>query len=127
MDDLRALFSDRTKYLKETRKHPARFWAPWIALYTGMRIEEICQLHICDIRDIDGLLITDGEPDDFQAALEAVTALQKLGIEIIGVGIHSCRLSVFVENQITITGLSELAPAMLTLLQQTLLKKGGRP
>jgi integrase len=55
MDDLHALFSDRKKYLKETRKHPARFWAPWIALYTGMRIEEICQLHICDIRDIDGV------------------------------------------------------------------------
>ena len=72
------------------------------------------------------LLITDGEPDDFQAAQEAVTALQKLGIEIIGVGIHSCRLSVFVEHQITITELSELAPAMLTLLQQTLLRKGGR-
>jgi len=53
--------------------------------------------------------------------------LQKLGIEIIGVGIHSCRLSVFVEHQITITELSELAPAMLTLLQQTLLRKGGRP
>ena len=73
------------------------------------------------------LLITDGEPDDFQAALETVAALQKLGIEIIGVGIHSCRLSVFVEYQITITELSELAPAMLTLLQQTLLRKGGRP
>ena len=73
------------------------------------------------------MLITDGESDDFQAAQEAVTALQKLGIEIIGVGIHSCKLSVFVEHQITITELSELAPAMLTLLQQTLLRKGGRP
>ena len=73
------------------------------------------------------LLITDGEPDDFQAAQETVSALQKQGIEIIGVGIHSCRLSVFVEHQITITELSELAPAMLTLLQQTLLRKGGRP
>ena len=67
------------------------------------------------------LLITDGEPDDFQAAQETVSALRKLGIEIIGVGINSCRLSVFVEQQITITELSELAPAMLSILQQNLL------
>ena len=54
-DELHALFSDRAGYLKATEGKPTKFWAPWIALYTGMRVEEICQLHISDIRDIDGV------------------------------------------------------------------------
>ena len=56
LDELRALFGDRQKYLHDTRKYPSRFWAPWIALYTGMRIEEICQLHISDIREVEGVM-----------------------------------------------------------------------
>ncbi|MBR5882312.1 MAG: site-specific integrase [Mailhella sp.] len=56
VDELKALFGNREKYLHETRKYPSRFWAPWIALYTGMRIEEICQLHISDIREIEGVM-----------------------------------------------------------------------
>ena len=54
-DELHALFSDRAGYLKATEGKPTKFWAPWIALYTGMRVEEICQLHISDIKDIDGV------------------------------------------------------------------------
>lgn len=30
-----------------------QFWLPLIALYTGARIEEICQLHLTDVRLID--------------------------------------------------------------------------
>ncbi|QSR35804.1 hypothetical protein CFI10_12480 [Marinobacterium iners] len=32
----------------------AHYWAPLIAMYTGMRINEICQLHITDIK-LDGV------------------------------------------------------------------------
>ncbi len=34
----------------------ARFWVPLIALHSGMRLNEICQLDVTDIRDIDGIL-----------------------------------------------------------------------
>ena len=54
-DELHALFSDRAGYLKATEGKPTKFWAPWIALYTGMSVEKICQLHISDIKDIDGV------------------------------------------------------------------------
>jgi integrase len=31
----------------------SRFWIPLIGLWTGMRLNEICQLHLSDIREID--------------------------------------------------------------------------
>lgn len=40
--------------------NPAYYWAPLIALYTGMRLEEICQLHCEDIcQDSEGVWIFD--------------------------------------------------------------------
>lgn len=40
-------------------KNPAFYWAPIIALYTGMRLEEICQLYCEDIYAIDGIYVFD--------------------------------------------------------------------
>ncbi|TLM67220.1 MAG: site-specific integrase [Deltaproteobacteria bacterium] len=34
---------------------PERYWIPLIALYSGMRLEEICQLHTEDIVEIDSV------------------------------------------------------------------------
>ncbi|MGN1038072.1 MAG: DUF6538 domain-containing protein, partial [Mailhella sp.] len=55
-DELQALFGNREHYAKASERGEAKFWSPWIALYTGMRIEEICQLTLADIREIDGVL-----------------------------------------------------------------------
>jgi integrase len=48
------------------RNHPgskifkdARFWLPLIALFTGMRLEEIAQLKCRDIKQIDGVWVID--------------------------------------------------------------------
>ncbi len=44
-----------------------RYWIPLIGLWTGMRLNEICQLHISDIDKIDGIfviLIRDTDEDD---------------------------------------------------------------
>ncbi len=30
-------------------------WIPYIAMYSGMRREEICQLHVADVRKVDGV------------------------------------------------------------------------
>ena len=38
------------------RPQRARFWVPVIALFTGMRLNEICQMDAADVRDFDGVL-----------------------------------------------------------------------
>ncbi|WP_066358351.1 site-specific integrase [Geobacter anodireducens] len=40
-------------------KEPEKRWVPLIALYSGMRLEEICQLTGEDIRNVDGVLCFD--------------------------------------------------------------------
>ena len=55
-DDLTKLFSTSLFNDKKT-KLPWQFWVPVVALYTGARIEEICQLHIDDIKNIDGIYV----------------------------------------------------------------------
>ena len=44
---------------------PERYWIPLIGLYTGMRLNEICQLYVSDIVSFDGLwcLSINGEKD----------------------------------------------------------------
>jgi integrase len=37
------------------RPRNARFWVPLIALFTGARLGEICQLDVTDIRSVDGI------------------------------------------------------------------------
>ena len=53
--ELRTLLGDRQHFLKATAGVASRFWCPWIALYSGMRLEEICQLYLSDIREIEVL------------------------------------------------------------------------
>lgn len=48
------LFSSKI-YTENVWKHPHYYWVPLIALYSGMRMEEICQLHASDIIMKDGL------------------------------------------------------------------------
>lgn len=38
-----------------TAKHPEQFWLPILALYTGARLNELCQLSLDDINEIDGI------------------------------------------------------------------------
>ena len=60
LEDLRIIFeSNELKAYKESKK-PSRYWVPWIGLYTGMRVEEICQLHCADIYEVEkGLWVID--------------------------------------------------------------------
>jgi len=36
-------------------EEPFKFWIPMIAMYSGMRREEICQLHVEDIKEVNGI------------------------------------------------------------------------
>lgn len=70
LDDLRLLFERSPMYTgcKAARKrnHPgpmiikdANLWLPLIALFTGMRLEEIAQLKCRDIKQVDGVWVID--------------------------------------------------------------------
>jgi integrase len=56
--DLRKLFHSRL-YLKDEHTQSYTFWVPVFGLFTGARIEEICQLHLDDIRQEDGVWVLD--------------------------------------------------------------------
>ena len=53
-DELRQIFEPET-FQAWARKYPHRWWAPIIALYTGARINEICQLKVADILEEHGM------------------------------------------------------------------------
>lgn len=46
-------------YLDDNLGQPHWFWVPILALYTGARLEELCQLHLTDFYRKDGFLIVD--------------------------------------------------------------------
>ena len=52
-DDLRDLFIPESKRTKPG--YPSRLWIPLIAVYSGMRLEEIAQLEVDDITIVDGV------------------------------------------------------------------------
>ena len=52
-EDITQLFSPEF-FSQEKFQHPYMYWVPLIGLYTGARLEEICQLHLDDIRQEEG-------------------------------------------------------------------------
>jgi integrase len=56
-DDLTAIFSHE-------REGDANHWLPWLALYTGARLEELGQLRTADVRREDGVDYLAIEPGD---------------------------------------------------------------
>ena len=63
--DLRALF-DKTRYAPADGLKPSQYWLPLLGLYTGARLNELCQLRLNDvvvINGIDCLHIRQGSPD----------------------------------------------------------------
>lgn len=57
-DDLSKLFHS-SEYVNDTFDQPWKFWLMPILLFTGARLEEICQLELEDIRQEEGLWIVD--------------------------------------------------------------------
>jgi integrase len=64
----RGCVNDRAGYSTPGQAHPrrGRFWVPLIALFSGMRMNEICQLHVADVHRLDGVdcfFVTEGPSD----------------------------------------------------------------
>jgi integrase len=57
-DELAALFGT-DQYRRHRFLHPHYYWLPLLGLYTGARLEELCQLHLDDIREVDGVWVFD--------------------------------------------------------------------
>ena len=51
VDDLKGVIS----HLPREPGRPERFWIPMIAMYSGMRLDEICQLYVEDVQQVDGI------------------------------------------------------------------------
>ncbi|MDD2499609.1 MAG: site-specific integrase [Geobacter sp.] len=56
--DLQVLFAS-SSYKSGSHKHPHYYWLPLLGLYTGARINELCQLYLDDIYQIDGQWVID--------------------------------------------------------------------
>ena len=57
-EDLNKLFNSE-EYREGKHKASYAYWTPYIALYSGCRLEEICQLHLEDIRQEGGVWVFD--------------------------------------------------------------------
>jgi len=57
-EDLEKLFGSK-EYRDGKHQKSYAFWTPLIALYTGCRLEEVCQLHLDDIRQEGGVWVFD--------------------------------------------------------------------
>jgi hypothetical protein len=69
------------------------------------------------------LVLTDGDPDSFPVARDAIEDGRRIGVEIYGLGILSEAISKLLpEHSRTINDLSELAPAMFGMLRGALIK-----
>ena len=61
-DELQKIFNPKTYFKRKRDQDNHKFWIPLISLYSGMRLNEICQIRLNDIKNeknIDYIEITD--------------------------------------------------------------------
>ena len=58
-EDIKALLASPVYTTEIPVERPERFWIPLIALFTGARLNEICSLHVEDVRSVEGVLCFD--------------------------------------------------------------------
>lgn len=57
IDELKALLFSKENLMQinKKRKHEYAFWLPLLAMFTGGRLNEICQLQLSDIKQVEGI------------------------------------------------------------------------
>ena len=69
-----------TNLLPHDNKHPERFWIPLIAIFSGARINELCQLHTEDIKLIDGIYCFDINADSEDKKLKNTSSKRIIAV-----------------------------------------------
>jgi integrase len=62
----------------DARPRRARFWVPLIGLYSGLRLNEICQMHTADLRQVDQVWCFDVRADPTDNKSLKTSASQRL-------------------------------------------------
>jgi len=62
-EDLEKLFCNSKEYSEDKHTKAENFWIPLIALFTGCRREEICQLYVEDVKEVNGVWVLDINED----------------------------------------------------------------
>lgn len=77
-EDLEKIFRSEA-YMQDTHRSSYCFWLPVMALFTGCRLEELCQLHLEDIRQEEGVWVLDiNDKDEKKAKTKAAKRLVPL-------------------------------------------------
>lgn len=93
-------------YTPNNFSKPSYYWVPLIGLYTGMRLEEICQLHTEDIYEEDGLYVINISSDSSDGLkdkiLKTKNAIRKVPIhsKLIDLGLIDYRNKVISSGKI---------------------------
>jgi integrase len=61
-EDLEKIFYSK-QYREDSFKHPHQFWLSPLGLYTGARLEELCQLYVSDLKQTGGIWYLDINDD----------------------------------------------------------------
>ncbi len=72
-EDLKTLFHS-PEYLKDKHRYSYCFWLPVLALYTGCRLEELCQLHTDDIKQMGDIWVLDINEDTPDKKLKTLSS-----------------------------------------------------
>ena len=72
------------------------------------------------------LVVTDGDPDSVDCAIQAIEQGRRAGFEIYGIGITSQAIMGLLSGRsVVVNAMPELAPAMFTLLENAILNRRG--
>jgi integrase len=73
-DDLKRLF--QSSFCNSRVQKPQNYWVPLISLYSGLRLDEVCQLYKEDILTVDGVLCFSVNPDKEDKKVKSDTSIR---------------------------------------------------
>ncbi len=107
--DLQKIFEPK-EYIEQTSKakENARYWIPLIGLFTGVRLGEICQLHISDIKKSSGVWFFDINSDSEDKKLKNLSSKRQIPIHPVLIDLGFLDLIKSLEEKKQIRVFSEL-------------------
>jgi len=105
--DILALFGTE-EYRQRLFDLPYKFWVPLIGLHQGMRLNEICQLHLADVREVEGFWCFDINCDTEDKRLKTLSSRRVIPLhpELIEMGLLDY------VNELRATGRKRLFPEL---------------